>query len=351
MQNNYDPKELGVSNFWWDNSEFFWMEITDRDQSEEISQIRGYIGENVWAPTHDTSGEKRIPSYSLVALVKPGDIVFHYSKTKNGIVGFSKVKTYAYDDIGYWGTQGVYSNKTDNHFKRPLFKADLHDFIEYENTLTLDEIRTNEDEIFKVINKLKEEKGSIYPPFVIKNNQVEPPQSYFTKMPKDVLSVLGLIDDDTFIEPTSDFVIKDIKNKRKGKPRKVNSKRKKIIEMYGMKIATEYLQSQGWKVDDTSTGTFDLTCYKDEKTLLVEVKGIQAEFGKVNLTKNEVIGHRANNNSNALIIVSEIKLDNNDVASGGVRFVRYNWYPNDEDLVPTQYTYYVNEEDFTAEPL
>ena len=53
--------------------------------------------------------------------------------------------------------------------------------------------------------------------------------------------------------------VKDIKNKRKGKPRKVNSKRKKIVEMYGMKIATEYLESQGWKVDDTSTGTFDLT--------------------------------------------------------------------------------------------
>ena len=62
-----------------------------------------------------------------------------------------------------------------------------------------------------------------------------------------------------------------------------NSKRKKIVEMYGMKIATEYLESQGWKVDDTSTGTFDLTCYKDEKTLLVEVKGIQAEFGRRSL--------------------------------------------------------------------
>ena len=82
MENYYDPKEIGVSNFWWDTTEFFWMEITDRDQSEEISQIRGYIGDNIWAPTHDTSGEKRIPSYSLVALVKPGDVVFHYSKTK-----------------------------------------------------------------------------------------------------------------------------------------------------------------------------------------------------------------------------------------------------------------------------
>lgn len=351
MQNYYDPKDIGVSNFWWDTSEFFWMEITDRDQSEEISQIRGYIGDNIWAPTHDTSGVKRIPSYSLVALVKPGDVVFHYSKTKNGIVGFSKVQTYAYDDIGYWGTQGVYSNKTDNHFKRPLFKADLHNFVEYDNTLTLDEIREKETQIFNVLNRLKEEKGTIYPPFVIKNSQVEPPQSYFTKMPKDVLNVLGLIDEDTFSEPTNNFIKKDIKNKRKGKPRKVNSKRKKIVEMYAMQIATEYLESKGWEVEDTSAGTFDLTCYKDDKTLVVEVKGIQSEFGKVNLTKNEVMGHRANKDSNALIIVSEIKLDNKDIPSGGVRYVQYNWHPEDEDLVPTQYTYFVNDEDFTIEPI
>ena len=351
MQNYYDPKDLGVNNYWWDNSEYFWLEITDRDQSEEISQIRGYIGDNIWAPTHDTSGEKRKWSYSLVALVKPGDIVFHYSKTLNGIVGYSKVQTYAYEDIGYWGSQGVYSNKTDNHFKRPLFKADLHDFIEYDNPLSIDEIRGKQELLFNVINKLKEEKGTIYQPFVIKNDQVEPPQAYFTKMPKDVLNVLGLIEDGGFTEPTDSFVKKEIKTKRKGKPRKVNSKRRKIVEMYAMKIATEYLESEGWNVNDTSAGTFDLTCEKNGITLFVEVKGIQAEFGKVNLTKNEVNGHRINSDSNALIIVSEISLNSQDVASGGVRYIRFNWHPEDDDLLATQFTYYVNDEDFQIEPI
>ena len=90
MENYYDPKEIGVSNFWWDTTEFFWMEITDRDQSEEISQIRGYIGDNIWAPTHDTSGEKEF--HLLFSCTCKTGCCFHYSKTKNGIVGFSKYK-------------------------------------------------------------------------------------------------------------------------------------------------------------------------------------------------------------------------------------------------------------------
>ena len=121
--------------------------------------------------------------------------------------------------------------------------------------------------------------------------------------------------------------------------------------MYAMKIAIEYLESEGWNVSDTSAGTFDLTCDKNGKTLLVEVKGTQSEFAKVNLTKNEVSGHRINCDSNALIIISEISLDNNNTPSGGMRHVQYNWYPEDDDLVATQFTYYVDEKDFIVEQI
>ena len=350
MQNYYDPKELGVNNYWWDESEYFWMEITDRDQSDQISQMRGAIGDNIWAPTHDTNGVKRKWSYSLVALVKPGDIVFHYSKTKNAIVGYSKVKTYAYEDTGVWGAQGSYASSS-KPFMRNLFKADLIEFIEYDNPMTIEEIREKQEQLFSLINRLKDEKGTLYQPFVIKNNQVEPPQAYFVKMPRKVLGLLNLIDESKIKQPNSTFVKKTTKSSRTGKTRKVNTKRNKVVELYAMKIATNYFEQLGYEVEDTSQGTFDLTCYKDEEIIYVEVKGTQMDFNKVTLTKNEVRGHRINNKNNALVVVAEISLDKDEIASGGVRFVQHNWYPEDKDLEATMYNYKLNDDKFQIEKI
>lgn len=347
MQNYFDPNELGVKNYWWDDSEYFWMEVTDRDKSEEISQERGYIGDNIWAPTHETNGTTRKWSYSLVALVKPQDLVFHYSKTKGGIIGYSKVKTYAYEDKGIWGANDGSAGKP---FLRNIFKADLHEYTEFENILTMEEIRTKEKHIFETINELKKEhNGSIYQPFVIKNNRVELPQAYFVKIPKKILSILDLIDQSEIKSPTSNFVRKKPQTKRRGKrKRRVNAERNKIVELYAMKIATNYLENNGWEVEDTSKGTFDLTCHKDGNTIYVEVKGRQSVLGQVELTKNEVIGHRANQESNALMIVSDIRLDADQKPSGGILHVRFNWYPENKDLLPTQYIYYVYEDDFES---
>tara|TARA_B100001939_G_scaffold347696_1_gene370165 strand:+ start:1392 stop:2444 length:1053 start_codon:yes stop_codon:yes gene_type:complete len=342
MQIYDNPEELGIKNYWWDESEYFWLEITNRDKSLEISQRRGFIGDNIWIPQFQTNGNRNA-YYSLVAMVKPGDVVFHYSKTKQGIVGYSKVQTYAYEDRDVWGPLGSYASES-KPFLREIFKADLTDFTEYNEPLTIIQMRENQSLIQDTLSSLQEEFGTLYAPFIVKNNQLEPPQAYFAKFPKDIVKLLGLFEDN-FSESSSKLTIKSSENKKSKKKRNVDSKRKKIVELYAMDLAIKYYESLGWKVNDTSDGTYDLTCEMNEKILYVEVKGTQGEFNKVNLTKNEVIGHRKNNNQNSLFIVSEIVIKE-DKGTGGVCFVRFNWFPEDKDLEPTQYNYFLNDKDF-----
>ena len=118
-----------------------------------------------------------------------------------------------------------------------------------------------------------------------------------------------------------------------------------------LKFASNYFKSQGWEVEDTSSTTVDLTCIKDGIELLVEVKGTQKERNKakITLTKNEVNLHKQEE-SNALVIVSEISVDETSgepVASGGYGQILYNWSPEDENLIATQFEYYPQYLEFT----
>jgi hypothetical protein len=346
---------LGINNYWWSDKERYWMEVTNRDQSEEISLERGDIGENIWAPHFDTKGNKRIPSYSLVSLVKPGDYIFHYSKTKNAIIGFSIAIGYAYDDFESWGSQG--SIETANKpFNRDVFKVDLSNFTEFDVPLNIQEIRKKTHEIAKSIKEIKDlTKGAAYAPFVIKNNQLEPPQGYLFKMPKNIAEILNLIErNNEKINESQAAVSKESAVSRTSSKKKIDGKsrykRNKLKEIRGMEIATKYFEEEGWTVEDTSETTVDLTCYKGEEILFVEVKATHQKWSsaKVQLTKNEVNFHKMET-SNALFILTEVKIikeENTETAKGGIGHVLYNWEPKDENLTATIYDYIPEYQEF-----
>lgn len=333
--------KFGINNIWWNKSEVFWVEVTDRDD----------IGENIWAPKFDTSGKKRIPSYSLVAMVKPGDIIFHYSRPRRQYIGHSVAKGYFYDDYEMWGSQGSDESRK-NPFLREVFKVDLSNFSIFEQPIELDEVRKKTNEIFREIEKLKEEaSGAIYAPFVYKNDQLEPPQGYLWKMPRNIAEMIGLIDKDENISSGVEKKFRPKTNIKRKSKRKTNAKKNKAIELRGMEFASNYFKSQGWEVEDTSSTTVDLTCIKDGIELLVEVKGTQKERNKakITLTKNEVNLHKQEE-SNALVIVSEISVDETSgepIASGGYGQILYNWSPEDENLIATQFEYYPQYLEFT----
>ena len=346
---------LGLNNYWWNDEEIFWMEVTNRDQSEEISIERGDIGENIWAPQFDTKGEKRVPSYSLVALVKPGDHIFHYSKTKNAIIGFSIASGYAYDDFESWGSQGS-TETASKPFNREVFKVDLSGFTEFDVPLDIQEIRKQTDKISESIKLIKDKsKGAAYAPFVVKNNQLEPPQGYLFKMPRSVAEILNLV------ERNNEEIYKSkpaVKNKdgvsRASTKKKIDGKsrykRNKLKELRGMEAATIYFQNEGWTVEDTSKTTVDLTCYRDDEVLFVEVKATHQNWSsaKVQLTKNEVNFHKIEE-SNALFILTDVRIvkeKNKEIAKGGIGHVLYGWEPEDKNLTATVYDYIPEYQEF-----
>jgi hypothetical protein len=97
-----------------------------------------------------------------------------------------------------------------------------------------------------------------------------------------------------------------------------------------MQLATEYLQSQGYRTKDTSSSeSFDLLASKNDTSIKVEVKGTTSDLcDSIMMTKNEVDLHRDKKGTTGLIIVSAIKLTRSDggpTASAGKIEALLHW--------------------------
>lgn len=121
---------------------------------------------------------------------------------------------------------------------------------------------------------------------------------------------------------------------------------RRAIERRAVELAIEYFRStKNWEsIKDTgSKESYDLLLTNKNKKLYVEVKGTQSRGEKVFLTKNEVKIHKKNYPSNALVVVSGIKLVKGDspIASGGEVQVFHPWKIKDSDLTAMAFEYEV----------
>jgi hypothetical protein len=124
---------------------------------------------------------------------------------------------------------------------------------------------------------------------------------------------------------------------------------RKKVELYAEDHAVEYFSQQGWKVSrigHLKLG-YDLACERGNDELLhVEVKGTQTAGEKVALTWNEV---RHNCEAaecaaiHALYVVSMIRvsLEGDIECSAGEANFLLPWRIDDDDLIPTEYSYKV----------
>lgn len=86
-------------NEWWrdDPAQDYWMEITDRAD----------LGADLHAPQVDGAG-RDYWSYSLVASVRPGDVVLHWHKSLLGSPGIVAYSTAAHGPLAdeiVWASQ------------------------------------------------------------------------------------------------------------------------------------------------------------------------------------------------------------------------------------------------------
>ena len=145
-----------------------------------------------------------------------------------------------------------------------------------------------------------------------------------------------------------DTVINPLHSSRRGGQGFGLSQPKKVaVEKRAVAVATQFLESEGWRVEDVgSNRSYDLHCAKDSEILTVEAKGSTTPAETVQLTYREVEHHHENYPHTALMVVSQITLveiDGTWQGQDGMLSMLRRWKPDFEALTALSYRYRVPE--------
>jgi hypothetical protein len=185
---------------------------------------------------------------------------------------------------------------------------------------------------------------SLYFPFGFSDKRdLRAQQTYFVKMPREVLEILALNELEGTPGPKR-------RPKKKGKAPKgdgsgyiADSAVRSAIEWQAVNLATEEYEAQGYKVDYTgSSKPYDLVVTKKRDVRRVEVKGSSGAASTVELTSGEV-GNSRELIPTDLYVVDGIQwtraADGAVHASGGNTRWWKDWTTEDSSLTATRYRY------------
>ncbi|MFD5633676.1 DUF3883 domain-containing protein [Streptomyces sp. NPDC127077] len=118
-------------------------------------------------------------------------------------------------------------------------------------------------------------------------------------------------------------------------------KKRTAIEKHAEDHAVNHYESHGWMVERLGK-PYDLRCTRGSEERHVEVKGTTGAATSVELTINEVLHARNQNNTVDLYVVSDIKVDTRTdpyTATGDTVTHYEDWEPAEVDLRPRKYEY------------
>ncbi|MGE8096353.1 protein NO VEIN domain-containing protein [Pseudomonas fluorescens] len=129
----------------------------------------------------------------------------------------------------------------------------------------------------------------------------------------------------------------------------LSSEERKCVELHAMGIARKLYEDAGWSVIDTSASQpYDLFAALNAEKRFIEVKGTTGEGASIILTSGEVIHAKANPQECALVVVSEIRLENGAdglyASDGKVSTHLDSWCPEEDSLEATQYRYRIKND-------
>ncbi|WP_428835877.1 protein NO VEIN domain-containing protein [Streptomyces californicus] len=113
------------------------------------------------------------------------------------------------------------------------------------------------------------------------------------------------------------------------------------MEEHAEQMATAHYEGQGWTVEKLGK-PYHVRCTRGTVERHVEVKGATGAATSVELTINEVLHARDKDNTVALYVVSDIRVDavtDPYIPRGGTVWHYSNWEPAEEDLRPRKYEY------------
>ena len=219
-----------IRNRWWeaDRDEIYWLESTDRED----------LGANLHAPQKDDSGQENW-RYSLICEARPGDVVFHYHKTEQGIIATSVVAEAAVQADIVWGARGTHARKKGTlPRRRSGWRVALKDFQLLARPLTLDRMRDTKtkNDIRELRDRLVERhRKPLY--FPIELSEKRPPrmlQGYAFKLPRD------------FVKHFSELHPFLCRASKKTVPQSSNEARNEVGTVY--RVADEAIRTQNRRV-------------------------------------------------------------------------------------------------------
>lgn len=174
-------------NRWWDTEadEVYWLEVTDRED----------LGVDLKAPQVDDSGRPNW-RYGLMTEVRPGDLVFHYSKPAEAITAVSRAVGEYWDEPIIWGARGTVARRAGvTPYLRPGWRRSLEGFYVLPDAVTMEAIAADAVSLRTIRAEAAARFGQpIYFPF--ETGEKRPPrplQGYLFKLPAAFVEHYGAL--------------------------------------------------------------------------------------------------------------------------------------------------------------
>lgn len=331
-------------NEWWSSQpdQIFWVEITDRAD----------LGKNIIAPQRAQAG-KNTPGYELLNYVNEGDIVFHWwrkpsNSEERGFYGYSEVVGTLKEGIIPWKSRGRYA-ESEVVGPKPAKYWNLTNFSEFQHPILIGDLNQRRDAIFELIDSLEKLHGKpLYFPFCRREGKVAANQTYFAKLPVELLEILEIHDfDESHARSQSssreEFSVKKRSESRSAFARQMDPEKRSAVEKHAESEVSKYLEALGYSVEKFGK-PFDFLATNGTEKVKVEVKGKQDIAVTVEVTTNEVeVARNLDGTHRTLLaVVDGIEMHQVEGAWKGSGGRLRTWWdmPFDESsLFPTRYQF------------
>jgi hypothetical protein len=344
--------------YWWEREpgENVFMEITRRDD----------IGANLRAPA-TARGGGTTASYSLVPLVRPGDVMIHYDSRQEAIVGVSVAAGSAEPSPIFWVSRGSYARRAGEQARwLPGIRVALAQYGALDTPVPLADIRAQRDALLALRERIQARADGepIYFPWIPYRDTLRTFQSYLVKMPQEAIdlfpplrtaisqaearaSMTGAPSPVQEAEEAVEDAAGKVARRGRGQGFQLDQEAKVAVEAHAMNIATEFYGAD-WQVEDVhGKESYDLVCRRGHEIRHVEVKGTTTDGAEVILTPNEV-KHARETKYTALFILSNVIIERADdgaaTATGGIQHIYDPWHIDSGTLTPLGFRYQVPSE-------
>lgn len=168
---------------WWDADpeERYWVEITARTD----------IGADLHAPAANEN-DQAFWSYDLIHRLRTGDVVYHYDRNRQAIVGYSEVVGEPWADQIVWAALGMSARKQGiTPHLRAGFRRGLGGFTPLPHAITKEMLIARRQALLAIRDSVRKKgQPSRFPFIPYGKADVRALQGYLTKLPRSVFEVL-----------------------------------------------------------------------------------------------------------------------------------------------------------------